>query len=74
MRLPVIGVYPDALIALVYVVTIIIALPEMNNKPNDLLGIIDVLIIDTLSPLFFPDTTTYWEENARLFLTRVLPL
>ena len=74
MRLPIIGAYPDTLIVLLYAAVILLALPEMKTKLVDLLGIFGVFIVYILSPIIFPETMLYWEENSYRFLTSVLPL
>jgi len=74
MRLPIIGAYPDALIMFLYVIVILLALPELRIKHKDLLVVLFILAAYILSPLLFPDTLSYWIDNASSFLLNVMPM
>lgn len=74
MRIPVIGDYSNGMIVSIYVVAVLLVIPEMKVSIGDLLFLILSIFFYTLSPFLFPGTITYWEQEAYRFLVGVLPL
>lgn len=73
MRVPYIGQYPDAGMALLYIVVIALARRDLLFSKIDLIVLNTILVVYCLSPIFHPDTIPYWQKDAMRFFCYVIP-
>lgn len=74
MRIPIIGIYPDYLIGLVYIIVIVMAFKEIKIYKKDFIVIVIVVLYFFMQWLIYQDRTEYLERYAIDFLLEALPL
>lgn len=74
MRIPLIGNYPDALIALVYITLIVISLKTIRIHKKDILIMLFVVLCFILQWIFYQDRADYLDRYSADFLLGILPL
>ena len=72
MRIPVIGSYPDAVMAVLYIVVIVLSLPEFRLSAKDILFVLGFSAVFVLECLF--QENPYLDAYFPKFLITTLPL
>ena len=74
MRFPIIGAYPDAVITIIYVIVIIIALPEIKVTAHDFLFVLGFTVLFIIESLFRGQDNSYLAAYFPNFLLTTLSL
>ncbi len=73
MRLPVIGQFPDFILALMYAFAIAYTIREFRLTGADVSFLLIIPAIAILSPILYPSTLPYWREEVGRFLLVAVP-
>ena len=74
MRLPIIGAYPDAVLAFVFVTVILAALPYYRIAKADLIFLFSVVAVFLYQWMFHAETQAYLDQYMVSFVVKILPL
>lgn len=72
-RLPFVSTVSGYIIPIMYATSILLAIHSFHLYRSDIVFLVCVLMMYFISPVLFPDTTRYWEQQWVDYLTIVLP-